>query len=363
MSSLTMALAGFGFTTQGQTPTPGTFNAWLEANNGYTCAAGDCNNLILDAVTRFTNGGVTLIGEITPPPEPVQMRAGLDGGDIIYLAHVRNRTHFVLVTGYPTDGSDSFTVHDPNHPVKVYPYQNISDVIMYYVTPPTAGTAKGHGNLRAAGTGPILAVDKEGVMSVDRDTASFFAPTAADTSIFPASAIIPKTYPLYKQCDPRWGNDLIVTDTLCQVGCLESSTSMAIGGHNIAVGGATSNPGVLNAWLKAHDGYDAGNDMDEDAVTTVNPAHIQWNDTKDKIVTNSLPLTTIHSLLDAGAPVIANVMQGHHFVLVVGWDGKDPDTLYVNDPGFATISYSYSKDVVGWRLFQMEPCSGGAGCM
>ena len=29
--------------------TPGTFNAWLEANNGYRCDGGDCNNLVLEA--------------------------------------------------------------------------------------------------------------------------------------------------------------------------------------------------------------------------------------------------------------------------------------------------------------------------
>lgn len=61
----------------------------------------------------------------------------------------------------------------------------------------------------------------------------------------------------------------------------------------------------------------------------------------------------------AGRPVIANVMQGHHFVLVIGWDPKDEDTLLVNDPGFNTLSYSYSKDVVGWRLFQMTMCTSG----
>ena len=35
-----------------------------------------------------------------------------------------------------------------------------------------------------------------------------------------------------------------------------------------------------------------------------------------------------------GRPVIANVMHGGHFVLVVGYDTIDGDTLYVNDPGF-----------------------------
>ena len=89
--------------------------------------------------------------------------------------------------------------------------------------------------------------------------------------------------------------------------------------------------------------------------------------------------------------MIANVLRGRHFVLVVGWDANDDDILcvivstwlrrrsldgylgcrctlqyqltgrlvetptyrYINDSGFYTISYSLSNDVVGWRLFNM----------
>ena len=62
------------------------------------------------------------------------------------------------------------------------------------------------------------------------------------------------------------------------------------------------------------------------------------------------------SMLGAGSPVIANVMHGEHFVLVVGYDKEiDGDILYVNDPGFNRQSYSYSKDVVGYRLFDLSP--------
>lgn len=49
-------------------------------------------------------------------------------------------------------------------------------------------------------------------------------------------------------------------------------------------------------------------------------------------------------------------MAGRHFVLVVGWDASDSDTLYINDPGFDRDTYSYSSDVVGWRLFTMSEC-------
>ena len=33
---------------------------------------------------------------------------------------------------------------------------------------------------------------------------------------------IPFEYPLYHQCDDNWGSDMMVTKTICQVGCLMS---------------------------------------------------------------------------------------------------------------------------------------------
>ncbi len=45
-------------------------------------------------------------------------------------------------------------------------------------------------------------------------------------------------------------------------------------------------------------------------------------------------------------------MNGGHFVLATGV-GRDRDTIYVNDPGFEDCCYSYAKDVVGYRIFDM----------
>jgi hypothetical protein len=44
------------------------------------------------------------------------------------------------------------------------------------------------------------------------------------------------------------------TTTVCAVGCLMSSISMAIGENNILIQGQVSNPGTLNAWLRANNG-------------------------------------------------------------------------------------------------------------
>ena len=57
--------------------------------------------------------------------------------------------------------------------------------------------------------------------------------------------------------------------------------------------------------------------------------------------------------------ISANVMEGGHFVLLTGYEANSTDTgdlFAVNDPGFNTLTYSYSSDVVGYRIFDMERC-------
>lgn len=102
--------------------------------------------------------------------------------------------------------------------------------------------------------------------------------------LLPAESLVPEGYPLYKQCDPRWAEDVIginapATDrkTVCAVGCLMSSTSMALAQRGILIDGKPSTPGSLNTWLRANGGYLAGtNDLEESAVAGVSPTRISW---------------------------------------------------------------------------------------
>lgn len=98
--------------------------------------------------------------------------------------------------------------------------------------------------------------------------------------------------------------------------------------------------------------------------------------------------------IEAGRVVIANVLEGHHFVLSVG-GSEDGDTIEVHDPGdlasltqaayhpttrppiqpiallthqptnppcyaatcdegFDTANYSYTDDILGFRIFDMS---------
>ena len=63
-SHVAMALRSASYTLpSGGAIDPGTLNTWLQANDGYRCDRGDCNNLVLDAPDRLTNGRFRYVGE------------------------------------------------------------------------------------------------------------------------------------------------------------------------------------------------------------------------------------------------------------------------------------------------------------
>ena len=114
---------------------------------------------------------------------------------------------------------------------------------------------------------------------------------ASRSTALPPTAVVPYPYVLFKQCNKSWGGDIIVrlrraslplpvlmtniapvpwrlawcngpqeTTTVCAVGCLMSSTSMAIRSKSIPVPTNVSgsfvpaNPGTVNTWLRNNDG-------------------------------------------------------------------------------------------------------------
>jgi hypothetical protein len=166
-------------------------------------------------------------------------------------------------------------------------------------------------------------------------------------------------YPLYKQCDPTWGSTIMGGDnlTICQVGCLMSSTSSGLAGSKIqvptAAAGVTPTPATVNTWLQQNGGFvPKTSDMIENSIMRLSD-RVTWGNFSMH-PTNDVSLETIKKYINADVPkiCIANVMHGGHFVLVVGFR-DDGDSLVINDSGFDRKTYSYSKDVVGWRIFEM----------
>ena len=97
----------------------------------------------------------------------------------------------------------------------------------------------------------------------------------------------------------------------------------------------TSRLGTLNSWLRNNGGYVIDNDLNEDAVSKIDPTRIQY--IGPFFGNSSIDPTTLKSMLDKEIIVIANVMDGAHFVLVVGYD---EETLI----GTNTISFRYCTD-------------------
>jgi len=132
-----------------------------------------------------------------------------------------------------------------------------------------------------------------------------------------------------------------------------SSISMGLNGHGISIDNKPSNPGTLNAWLKANRGYTQGDDLEESALPRINASTVSWP--SDGMHTaNDLSVDIVRGYLLRGRTVVANVMNGGHFVLVVGFNYSAPTQMMVHDPGFTRASYDYKADIMGWRVFDLN---------
>ncbi len=107
-----------------------------------------------------------------------------------------------------------------------------------------------------------------------------------------------------------------------------SSASMALKGT-----GRDFNPASLNNWLKGHGGYVSGDLFVWGAINSLGLT-FQGKVSNSQIAAN----------LNRGNVVICNVHNGGHWVLATGASG---DTIYVNDPGYSTTSYTLSQIVDG----------------
>ena len=147
-------------------------------------------------------------------------------------------------------------------------------------------------------------------------------------------AVIGSTYPLYKQCDSRWGSDQLGTSssTICKAGCLMSSVAMVISDCGRSIGGASATPKTLNTFLKNNGGYASGNLFVWGAVSSFGLSHVGFATTA----------SSIQSYFKQGKAVILNVNNGGHWVLMTGISGS---SYLVNDPGFARTSYSFGEVV------------------
>lgn len=140
-------------------------------------------------------------------------------------------------------------------------------------------------------------------------------------------------YPLFKQCDPKWGNDRLGSDsTICKVGCLMSSVSMALNGLGKRISGQESNPKTLNSYLLSHGGY-YGNLFVWGSVSLFGLSY-QGQPTNIQVIKDHVCANRV---------VILNVNNGGHWVLATGVEADG--SFSVNDPGATRYNYPASAVV------------------
>ena len=141
-------------------------------------------------------------------------------------------------------------------------------------------------------------------------------------------------YELLRQCDGRWGNDILGTgtQTICQLGGALTSVAMVLDDCDTALYGFDVNPGSLNRWLKENNGFTNGNQIVWSATNKLSNG-VQF-------ITVTSGATSINNYLDRGDAAILKVSDEPHYVLAFGYSGT---TYFVFDPRDLRRSYKTSE--------------------
>ena len=157
------------------------------------------------------------------------------------------------------------------------------------------------------------------------------------------------SYPMFKQCDSRWGTNPLGNwggETICSAGCTMSSLAMILSQCNTLVWGNPVTPANLNQFLKANGGFVQGNLLVFAASDVFQTA---------KFVTKTANAGSIQWYLDNGHAAILNIDNGAHWVLSYGYSGS---TFYVNDPYYDRKSYQ-SWEIVDSAIYKVpSSCLG-----
>jgi hypothetical protein len=149
-------------------------------------------------------------------------------------------------------------------------------------------------------------------------------------------------FPLFKQCDDRWGNQTLGTGntTICKEGCLMSSISMMLHGCGISIEGAEANPSTVNVWLAENHGFVSNNIYMWKSIEPMGFSY--YGRLKDA--------PEIKDKFSQGMGVFLNVNKGGHFVLMTGFDSQG---YKVNDPGPLPKDYYTNEEVVRADMYML----------
>ena len=135
----------------------------------------------------------------------------------------------------------------------------------------------------------------------------------------------------YNQCDSRWAYQQLgwcEGCDICHYGCAMSSVAMIL-----ATKGVDVNPSTFDIFLSDNGGYIDGCNIIWAMADAYGVTSFQGIEYADE--------SSICNGLSQGHGIVANVMNGGHFVLLTGCLGGGVFT--VNDPGFAISTYSMDE--------------------
>jgi hypothetical protein len=189
--------------------------------------------------------------------------------------------------------------------------------------------------------------------------ATALAATIALASPVAARADSSMSIAVMGQQDGAWAGAPLgssATDTIGSAGCAITAVTMMLRYY-----GMNTDPGSFNAWLTADGGYAFDDQLIWDAVTSYSRGRVAFSGWLGP------DLGVISSELDAGRPVVAEVLLygNQHFILLTGYstDGG----IVINDPWFAdsvTFSQRYgdpSTGIVSIRTFMPADPAGPRG--
>lgn len=132
--------------------------------------------------------------------------------------------------------------------------------------------------------------------------------------------------PQWKQYDLKWGNEVMGTKTMKQVGCLVTSVSILL--KMTGLTNTNFNPSVLNTHLKNNGGY-SGNEF---VWASTNGYVSGWKyvGAGDLSGTNDTKMSKLKNLIQNGYYVVVCVKNGGHWVAVSGSNDTD---IAISDPG------------------------------
>ncbi|MEO6796339.1 MAG: C39 family peptidase [Candidatus Dormibacter sp.] len=165
--------------------------------------------------------------------------------------------------------------------------------------------------------------------------------------------------PVMGQQDGAWGGAPLgfsPTDTIASAGCAITSVTMMLRYYGI-----NTDPGAFNSWLNGNGGY-------------LNDDQLLWSSidgySRGRVAFSGWlgpDLDVIHTELDAGRPVVAEVSLGgnQHFILLTGYSTEGG--LTANDPWFndsVRFNERYgdpSTGILSIRTFMPQDPGGARG--